>query len=61
MAELDGMFLEVETAVADEREPPAALAAVRAAPAGPGVPEADPAAELYAEAVAANRERSPRR
>ncbi|MFE6865079.1 class IV adenylate cyclase [Kitasatospora sp. NPDC057692] len=57
VAELDGVFLEVETAAADERELPAALAAVRAVLAGLGVAEGDLTAELYTEAVAAARRR----
>ncbi|MER7703664.1 CYTH domain-containing protein [Kitasatospora sp. NPDC097605] len=58
VTELDGVFLEVETAAADERELPAALAAVRAVLAGLGVPEADLTSELYTEAVAASRRRT---
>ncbi|MFB7476784.1 class IV adenylate cyclase [Kitasatospora sp. NPDC056184] len=55
VAELDGVFLEVETAAADERELPAALAAVRAVLAGLGVAEGDLTTELYTDAVAAAR------
>ncbi|MER6361923.1 class IV adenylate cyclase [Kitasatospora sp. NPDC001527] len=60
VAELDGAFLEVETAAADERELPAALAAVRAVLAGLGVPEGDLTTELYTTAVAAARLRDGR-
>ncbi|MFF2656144.1 class IV adenylate cyclase [Kitasatospora sp. NPDC058032] len=57
--ELDGVFLEVETAAVDERELPAALVAVRAVLAGLGVPESDLTVESYTAAVTAARQRPP--
>ncbi|MGW4894469.1 class IV adenylate cyclase [Kitasatospora sp. NPDC004240] len=53
--ELDGTFLEVETAAGDEDGLPAALAAVRAVLARLGIPEGDLTTELYTDAVAAAR------
>ncbi|MFE2109891.1 class IV adenylate cyclase [Kitasatospora sp. NPDC059463] len=57
VTELDGVFLEVETGAADERELPAALAAVRAVLTGLGISEEDLTAALYTTAVADARSR----
>jgi adenylate cyclase class 2 len=57
--ELDGVFLEVETAAADQGELPDALAAVRAVLRDLGIGEEDETDELYTDAVAAYRSRPP--
>ncbi|WAL73566.1 class IV adenylate cyclase [Kitasatospora sp. YST-16] len=53
--EIDGTFLEVETAAADEAELPAALAVVRGVLGELGITEDDFTTELYTDAVAAAR------
>ncbi|MFF4340113.1 class IV adenylate cyclase [Kitasatospora sp. NPDC001540] len=53
--EIDGTFLEVETAAADEAGLPAALATVRDVLHGLGVTDDDLTTELYTDAVAAAR------
>ncbi|MFF0389693.1 class IV adenylate cyclase [Kitasatospora sp. NPDC004615] len=53
--EIDGTYLEVETAVVDETELPAALAVVRGVLHELGIGDGDLTAELYTDAVAAVR------